>query len=203
MKALGISGSPRKASNTEAYLRAALETLEENGVETELVTLVDKRINPCKACYMCWQAKSYECQQRGDDFHALFERMVAADAIILGSPVHYSAVYPSLWSLLVRASFPGIRNHPKSGPRLFDRKIGGPITVARRAGQNFALAQLLLWFNLNNFVIPGSMYWNVGVARTVGDAAKDEEGMDIVKQFAENVAWLLEKTRDQQEPKRR
>ncbi|MCD6141539.1 flavodoxin family protein [Candidatus Bipolaricaulota bacterium] len=201
MKALLISGSPREESNTEAYLRTAQETLAENGVETEIVTLVEKTINPCKACYMCWQAKSYECQQHGDDFHPLFGKMVAADAIIVGTPVHYSAVHPSLWSLLVRASFPGIRDHPHSGPRLFDRKIGGPITVARRAGQNFALAQLLLWFNLNNFVIPGSMYWNVGVARSIGDAAKDEEGMDIVKQFAENVAWLLEKTCEQKSKK--
>ena len=176
MKALLISGSPREKSNTEAYLRVALQTLEERGVETELITLVDKTINPCKACYMCWQAKSYECQQWEDGFHPLFARMVAAGAIIVGSLVHYSAVHPSLWSLLVRASFPGIRNHPHSGPRLFDRKISGPITVARRAVQNFALAQLLLWFNLNNFVIPGSVYWNVGVARSTGDAAKDDKG---------------------------
>jgi multimeric flavodoxin WrbA len=87
-------------------------------------------------------------------------------------------------------------NHPHSGPRLFDRKVGGPITVARRAGQNFALAQLLLWFNLNNFIVPGSMYWNVGTARSIGDAEKDEEGIAIVRQFAENVAWLLKKTKD-------
>jgi multimeric flavodoxin WrbA len=194
MKALCLSGSPRKDSNTESYLKVAVETLKGSGIETDLVTVVDKVVNPCKACYECWYKESHECQQKGDDFHELFERMVEADAILVGSPVHYSAVHPTIWNLLVRASFPGIRNHPNSGPRLFDRKVGGPITVARRAGQNFALAQLLLWFNLNNFIVPGSMYWNVGTARSIGDAARDEEGIEIVRQFAGNVAWLLKKT---------
>ncbi len=194
MKALCLSGSPRKDSNTESYLQVAAETLRSNRIETDLVTVVDKVVNPCRACYECWYKESRECQQDGDDFHELFERMVEADAILVGSPVHYSAVHPTIWNLLVRASFPGIRDHPHSGPRLFDRKVGGPITVARRAGQNFALAQLLLWFNLNNFIVPGSMYWNVGTARSIGDAARDEEGIEIVRQFAENVAWLLKKT---------
>ena len=194
-RALALCGSPRAASNTETYLKAALDVLRERGVETELVMLRGKTIRSCRACYACWRPGAGVCQIQDDDFLPIFEKMLAADALIVGSPVHYSAVHPDLWSVLVRAGFPSMAGHPHSAPRPFARKIGGPITVARRAGQNFALAQLLLWFNINGLVVPGSIYWPVGVARSVGDAAKDSEGIATAIQFAENVAWLLEATR--------
>jgi multimeric flavodoxin WrbA len=194
MKALALCGSPRADGNTEVYLNAALETLRGRGIDTELVSLRGKTIRSCQACYACWRTKSGVCQI-DDDFRPVFEKMLEADALVVGSPVHYSAVHPDLWSVLVRAGFPGMAGHPASGPRPFTRKVGGPITVARRAGQNFALAQLLLWFNINGFIVPGSTYWPVGVARSVGDAAKDTEGVETAIAFAENVAWLLERTR--------
>jgi multimeric flavodoxin WrbA len=193
-RALALCGSPRAGSNTQTYLEAALEVLGEHGVETELIALRGKTIHSCKACYACWRQGGDICQMADDDFRPIFEKMLSADALIVGSPVHYSAVHPDLWSVLVRAGFPGMAGHPHSAPRPFARKVGGPITVARRAGQNFALAQLLLWFNINGFIVPGSIYWPVGVARSVGDAAKDTEGIETAVAFAENVAWLLEKT---------
>lgn len=188
-------GSPRQNSNTQFYLNAALDVLKERGICSELILLRDKTIYPCDADYRCWEAKSGKCELYGDDFHEIYQKMIEADAIIVGSPVHYSAPHPKLWSLLVRAGFPNMFEFPNYGPGVFSRKVGGPITVARRAGQNFAFAQLLLWFYMNDFIIPGSIYWNVGVARSIGDAQKDEEGMRIVKRFAENIAWLLDRTR--------
>lgn len=193
--ALALCGSPRADGNTQAYLEAALDVLRGRGAQTELVTLHDKTITSCRACYACWEGGHGTCQVAGDDFHEICAKMLAADALLVGSPVHYSAVHPALWSVLVRAGFPGMAGHPHSEKRPFSRKIGGAVTVARRAGHNFALAQLLLWFHINEFVVPGSIYWTVGVARAPGDAARDREGMDTVIRFAENVAWLLEKTR--------
>lgn len=194
-KALAICGSPRPASNTATYLDAAMEELRGRGVETEVVALEGRDIRSCRACYACWRSDERICQLAGDDFPAIYRKMLAADAILVGSPVHYGSVHPDLWSVLVRAGFPGMVGHPNSPPRPFSRKIGGPITVARRAGQNFALAQLLLWFHINEFVVPGSVYWTVGVARSLGDAANDSEGLRSVRRFAQNVAWLLERTR--------
>ncbi len=190
-KALALCGSPRPNGNTAVYLEAALSVLSDCGVQTELLTLHDKTIGSCRACYECWRTGRGVCQMAGDDFHDLYPKMVAADALLVGSAVHYSAVYPELWSLLVRAGFPGMVGHPHSPPRPFSRKVGGPVTVARRAGHNFAFAQLLLWFHINEFVVPGSIYWTVGVARSVGDAEEDREGIMTAQRFGENVAWLL------------
>jgi multimeric flavodoxin WrbA len=194
-QALALCGSPRSGGSTEAYLEAALGVLRSHGMDTELAVMHDKTIASCRACYRCWHGGHSACQVTGDDFHDIYAKMCDADAILVGSPVHYSAVYPDLWSVLVRAGFPGMAGHPHSRPRPFSRKIGGPITVARRAGHNTAVAQLLLWFYINEFIVTGSIYWSVGVARSPGDAARDREGIDTVIRFAENVAWLVEKTR--------
>jgi multimeric flavodoxin WrbA len=192
--ALALCGSPRAAGNTRHYIEAAVEELRARGVDAGLVSLHNKTIKSCRACYRCWKSDSGVCQEAGDDFREIYDRMVEADALIVGSPVHYSAVHPDLWSVLVRAGFPGMAGHPNSAPRPFARKIGGPITVARRAGHNAALSQLLLWFFINGFIVPGSIYWTVGVARSPGDAAGDAEGIATVRAFARNVAWLLERT---------
>jgi len=193
LRALAISGSPREDSNTSAYLSAALDSLEGCGISTELISLAGQDFQGCKACYACWQSEERVCQLRGDGFREIFDKMVDADALLVGSPVHYSAVHPAVWSVLVRAGFPSMVGHPESPPRPFSRKVGGPITTARRAGQNFAFAQLLLWFHINEFIVPGSLYWTIGVARSLGDAPNDAEGMLTARRFGENIAWLLER----------
>lgn len=192
-KALGLAGSPRENSNTEFFVNVALEELKEAGVETEIIPLQDKKVEPCIACYKCWEGGETvgECRQEtDDDFREIYEKMKGADAIIVGSPVNYSCVHSKLWALLTRVGFPNYSTDT------FTRKIGGPITVARRAGHNLAFSQLLLWFFINDFIIPGSSYWNVGVAGSgaARDAKEDKEGIETIKNFAQNVAWLLEKT---------
>jgi hypothetical protein len=54
---------------------------------------------------------------------------------------------------------------------------------------------LLLWFFINGLIVPGSTYWNVGVAGTGGarDADQDEEGLTTVVNFAGNLSKLMQK----------
>ena len=195
LHAVALCGSPRLHGNTEVYLNAALGALKEHGIHTELVSLADTQILSCRACYACWESRERVCQLKGDSFGAIYEAMLGADALLVGSPVHYGAVHPNVWSVLVRAGFPWMKGHPHSAPRPFARKIGAPITVARRAGHNTAFAQLLMWFFINEFIVPGSTYWSVGVARAPGDATHDDEGIATARRVGENIAWLLGKTR--------
>lgn len=190
MKAIGIVGSLRESGNTEFYLKKALETLENRKIQTELISLRGKTIKPCTGCYDCVDLQ--RCTIEGDDFEGIFLKMKEADGIIIGSPVYFSSVVPQLMSLLDRAGFVALW----SG-KFFARKVGGPITVARRAGHNLAFSQLLLWFFVNGMIVPGSTYWNVGVAGARGarNAQEDEEGIQTVIQFAENMAWLMEKVK--------
>ena len=188
MKVIGIAGSLRPQSNTLQYVKKTLGRLEELDLETELISLEGKTIKPCRGCYGC--VKAGRCTQEDDDFAGILEKMKAAEGIVLGSPVYLSSVVPQMMALLDRATFVALWNQ-----RFFTGKVGGPITVARRAGHNMAFSQLLLWFFINGVTVPGSTYWNVGLAGTGGarDAEKDEEGMNTVVHFANNMAHVMKK----------
>lgn len=50
MKVLGINGNARKDSHTTRLMKYIFEELNKEGIETKLITLYDKKINPCHAC---------------------------------------------------------------------------------------------------------------------------------------------------------
>jgi multimeric flavodoxin WrbA len=183
MKVLAISGSPRRGGNTETLLRTALDVLGERGFETELISLAGKQIHGCTACMSC---RSEPRCIIDDDFDPIYRAMCGADGLIVGSPVYFGSAVPELMALLDRAGYVARQNG-----NLFARKVGGPITVARRIGQNFTLAQLLLWYMINGMVVPGSSYWNIAFGREKGEVLNDEEGILTIRNFAENIAWLL------------
>ncbi|MBI4799397.1 MAG: flavodoxin family protein [Desulfarculus sp.] len=188
MKVLGISASPRPQSNTLEYMKRCLGVLEDRGLETEMLSLREMVVKPCLGCYAC--VKERRCAQDDDDFAAVLAKMEAAQGIVLGSPVHLSSVVPQMMSLLARATFVAHWNG-----KFLAGKVGGPITVARRAGHNLAFAQLLLWFFINGITVPGSTYWTVGMAGAGGahDAMADSEGMTHVANFADNLAKVMAK----------
>lgn len=189
MRALAICGSPRIDGNSETLLKRCLGGLEKRGIPGDLVRLAEHAVKPCTACGKCGATKDRTCPGITDDaFAAVFERMQAADIIIVGSPVYFGSATPNLMALLDRAGYVA-----RANGGLFSRKLGGPIVVARRAGQNFTFAQLLFWYMINDMVVPGSSYWNVAFGRQVGEVENDKEGLATVDRFAENLAWLAGK----------
>jgi multimeric flavodoxin WrbA len=188
MKVIAISGSPRPRGNTWHLLQEAIKVLEQQGIATEYVSLHEKDIRPCLACMKCAKEKN-RCSQE-DDFNALYEVMAQADGLIVGSPVYFGSATPNLMALLDRAGFVA-----RMGDNVFDRKVGSPIVVARRAGVNFTYAQLLYFFMIMGMVVPGSTYWPIAFGLNPGEVTKDEEGMKTIATLAENIAWLLKKVR--------
>ena len=184
MKVVGIVGSTRRGGNTEILTKKALEVIQKEGIETELISLAGKRIAPCDGCRSC--IETGKCHIK-DDFDSLFAKMKEANGIILATPVYYGAATPQIVSLISR--FYSTENKP------LKRKVGGPIVIARRAGHNFTLAQLMFFFMINEMIVPGSSYWNVAFGRHKGDVLKDKEGITTIKNFARNMVWLLKKTR--------
>ena len=170
------------------------------GAETELVWLGDKTIHGCKGCYGCVQARRCVIE---DDFQPILAQMARADGILLGAPTYHASIPCELKALLDRAGFSGrwACNEMKKADEgytwqgsLFSGKVVAPVTVARRAGQNFAFAQLLLWAACNDCVIPGNTYWNVGVAGKGGavDADGDSEGVGIMQGMARRMVRTIE-----------
>lgn len=189
MKALLISGSPRRNGNTETLCQRCADGLESEGIDTEILSLAGRSIKGCTGCGWCRNQPdaTRRCVIDDDDFNGLVETIVDADIIVLGSPVYFGSATPELMALLDRI---GYIARPR---QLFSRKIGAAITVARRAGQNFTFAQLAYWFLINDMIVPGSSYWNVATAGAKGDVVKDEEALATVDRLAENLAWLAKK----------
>ena len=184
MKVIGIVGSPRKNENTEIILAHTLKAISEEGVETELIRLAGKDIRPCNACGACRNDKDCPID---DDFLPVFEKMKAADGIILGSPVYFGSATALIKGLIERAGF------SSGSRRLFRGKVGGSIVTARRAGNNFTLGQLTFWFQIMDMIMPGSTYWNIAYGREKGEVNNDTEGMNTAWHFGKNVASLVKK----------
>ena len=90
MKILGINASPKgKESQTLRLVNAVLEGARGAGAETDLVDLCKLEIQYCTACGTCYD--SGECTLV-DDFPDLFDRMMEADGIVLGSPNYIDSV---------------------------------------------------------------------------------------------------------------
>jgi multimeric flavodoxin WrbA len=99
LKVLGIMGSPRLKGNTDLLLDEALKGAQSQGAETEKIVADRLKITPCKELYHC--LKDGTCPLR-DDMTALYDKILAADAIIVASPIFFYTVSPQLLALISR-----------------------------------------------------------------------------------------------------
>ena len=182
MKAIGIVGSPRKDGNTEILTRHTLKAIEEEGLDTELIRLAGLDIRPCNACMVCRDGEPCPID---DDLLPIYTKMKAADAVILASPVYFGSATALLKALMDRTGYMSYDTRPFAG------KVGGPLVVARRAGHNFTFAQIIYWFHILGFFMPGSTYWNIAFGRQPGEVEEDEEGLKTAWNFGKNIAFLV------------
>lgn len=98
MMVLGISGSPRKESQSGTY-RLLQTVLDATGCDYELISLRNKKISGCIACLGC--VKDNVCKVE-DDLTAIRDKIVAADAYVIGAPNYYSTLNASTHAFLER-----------------------------------------------------------------------------------------------------
>ncbi|HEX3014058.1 MAG TPA: flavodoxin family protein, partial [Methanobacterium sp.] len=55
------------------------------------------------------------------------------------------------------------------------------------------IQEMLMFFFINDMIVPGSTYWNMVFGHAPGDVQDDEEGMRTIKKFGYNVANLIKK----------
>jgi len=191
MKAIGINCSPRKGGNTEILIKEVLNVLEENGIKTEFIQLGGKKVAGCIACMKCRKAKDGRCHQDNVVLNKCIEKMVEANAIIIGSPTYFSDISAEAKALIDVAGYSlrGAGNPLK-------KKIGAAVISVRRAGAIHAFDSINHFFLINEMIIPGSSYWNIGIGREKGEVLKDEEGMQVMRTLGENIAWLIKKIKD-------
>jgi multimeric flavodoxin WrbA len=187
MNVVAINGSARKDGNTAILVRHVFQELEARGIETELVQLSGKSLRGCLACRKCFENQDRRCVV--DDFvNTCIEKMLAADGIILASPVYFSDVTAEMKALIDRAGYVS-----KANGDMFRRKVGAAVVAVRRAGSVHTYDTLNHFFGIGQMIVPGSSYWNVGIGRAVGEVESDAEGLGTMRTLGENMAWLLER----------
>jgi multimeric flavodoxin WrbA len=191
MKVVAFNGSPRKDGNTSKSIKVVLSELEMEGIGTELIQVGGKALHGCIACYKCVKNKDGECSIKKDDLNSYVKKMVEADGIILGSPVYFSNITSEMKALIDRAGLV-----VRANDYLLKRKVGAPVLAVRRAGATFAFSAINFFFFIQQMIVPGSIYWNLGMGRDPGEVVNDEEGILTFKTLGQNMAWLLKKMND-------
>lgn len=95
LKIIGISGSPRE-KNTVYMLKTVLDA---TGFDYDLILLKDKNIKPCNACGGCY--KSHKCIVK-DDMQEIYDKIINADILVLGSPTYFDNVSAIMKSFMDR-----------------------------------------------------------------------------------------------------
>jgi len=193
MKVVAFNGSARKDGNTAILIRHVLEILEKEGIETELIQLAGEQIHGCMACGTCRKIKNRECKIVNDNVNLYIQKMAKAEGVILGSPTYFSMMSPEMKALIDRAGFVARSNND-----LFKQKVGAAVVAVRRAGGIPTFDAINNFFLINQMIIPGSSYWNVGIGLNKGDVLKDEEGIKTMQDLGRNMAWLLKKIKPNQ-----
>jgi len=191
MKVIAFNGSARKDGNTAILLNHVLAELQKEGMETELYQLAGKKIRGCLACYKCVENQDQRCSVKNDVLNECIEKMIEADGIILGSPTYFTDVTAEMKALIDRAGLVA-----KVNGDIFRRKVGAAVVAVRRAGSIHVFDTLNHFFFISQMVVPGSIYWNMGIGRNIGDVEEDEEGIRTMTILGENMAWILKKIRD-------
>ena len=188
MKVVAFNGSARKNGNTAILINHVFQSLEEEGIDTELIQLSGKKIRGCIACMKCFENKDQRCSVTNDDVNSCIEKMIGAEGIILGSPTYFANISTELKALIDRSGMTGIANG-----RMFKRKIGAAVVAVRRGGSIHAFNAINHFFFIEEMIVPGSIYWNMGFGLDKGDVESDDEGLNTMKVLGENMAWLLKK----------
>ena len=89
VKIVALYGSPRRKGNSALLLRRAVQGARELGAEVEEVVLRDLKISPCLEIYGCMETGKCVIQ---DDFQDLRERIIAAQGLMLASPIFFYTV---------------------------------------------------------------------------------------------------------------
>lgn len=180
MKVLLINGSPHAHGCTATALNEVAKTLNENGVETELIQVGHLDVRGCIACGHCY--KEGKCVFQ-DVVNEVAEKFKEADGIVLGSPVYYASANATLTAFADRLFY---SSH-------FDKtmKVGAAVVSARRGGNTATFDQLNKYFSISSMPIVSSQYWNQVHGNNAEQVVQDLEGLQTMRTLGRNMAFLI------------
>lgn len=183
MKVLLVNGSPNEKGCTYTALAEVSKTLNEQGIDTEIMWLGNKPVNDCIDCGGCAKLRKNRCVFDNDIVNRFLDKAEECDGFVFGSPVYYGHADGRILSVLDRAFF--------AGNRIFALKPGAVIASARRAGTTCAIDDLMKYLTISNMFVVSSQYWNMVHGFTPEDVMQDGEGLQTMRVLGRNMAYLL------------
>ena len=119
-KIILLNASPRKNNNTAQILESVMKGAKEAGAECELIHLTSLKYKGCVSCFACKRTGNKcggLCIQK-DDLRPVLEKILEADALVLGSPIYWSFPTGMFRNVIERLLFPILRYD-------LDEKTGG------------------------------------------------------------------------------
>lgn len=185
MKVLLVNGSPNKEGCTYTALCEVAETLNKEGIETEIFWIGNKPIGGCIACRKCFETGNCVFNDVVNEFRA---KALEADGFIFGSPVHYAGASGNMTAFMDRVFYSELGGNQN---KAFYLKPAAAVTSARRAGTTATFDQMNKYFTIQEMPIVSSSYWNM-VHGAFGEQPKeDAEGMRTMRVLARNMAYML------------
>lgn len=184
MRVLLVNGSPHEKGCTYTALIEVEDTLNANGIETELFWIRNQAIHGCTGCRSCTTKKKCVFDDRVNE---LLNIIGEYDGFIFGTPVHYAAASGAMTSFMDRAFYADLC----SGNRNFYLKPAACVVSARRAGTTATYDQINKYFGLSQMPIISSQYWNMVHGAKPEDVEQDQEGLQTMRTLARNMAFFL------------
>lgn len=177
-KVLLVNGSPHKNGNTAAALKIVEKELHGHSLETIWFQLDGRPVRGCIACGRC--ASRHRCAFEDDQCNELIEKMLEADAVVVGSPVYFAGPSGALCALLDRV-FYAAANYGQ----LLAGKPAAAVATCWRAGATPSIDRINKYFTFSQMPVVSSEYWNGYLG------ARDSFGTGVLKTLATNMARLL------------
>ena len=175
-----INGSPRANECTGTALREVADTLEQNGVTTEIIHVGNLDIRGCTACGFCH--RNGRCVF-GDKVNEVAEKLADCDGLVVGSPVYYASANGTLTAFLDRLFYSSRCDKTM--------KVGAAVVSCRRGGASATFDQLNKYFTISGMPIAPSQYWNSVHGFTADDVRRDLEGLQTMRTLGRNMAFMI------------
>lgn len=140
MKTIIINASPRKNWNTAQLLKEAQKGAESAGAEVEYIDLFDLTFTGCRSCLACKlkNGKHPGCAWK-DDLSPLIDRILAADSLIIGTPIYWGEPTAQFRGLMERLVFCTM---PYEAGSYFDGRVNVGFIYTMNAPQAYYEANL-------------------------------------------------------------
>ncbi len=150
-------------------------------IESEILWIGKGAMHGCTACGYCNDHE--ECVFTDDLVNTAAQKAKTANALIIGSPVHYASAAGAGTAFLDRLFY--------SASKQLALKPGAAVVSCRRGGASATFDQLNKYFTISQMPVVSSTYWNSVHGNTVEQVEQDLEGMQVMRNLGANLAWLL------------